>query len=51
MGIAHPDLKKDEGTFYRQIWPLLQDLRKRDKGINSFEKIQFGKEIAIWQLK
>jgi len=44
-------LKRDENSFYKKVWPMLEQLRKKDKTIQSFDKIQFGREIPIWQLK
>lgn len=44
-------LKRDERTFYKEVWPSLEDLRKRDKSIQTFERMQYGKEIPVWQLK
>lgn len=44
-------LKRDEITFYSQIWPKLEQERKRDKSVQSYEKMQFGKEIPMWTLK
>lgn len=44
-------LKRDERTFYKEVWPSLEDLRKREKTIQTFERMQYGKEIPVWQLK
>lgn len=47
----HDTLKRNENTFYKEVWPMLEHMRKQDKGIQTFERLQFGKEIPIWQLK
>ena len=47
---AKDDMKRDEETFFKVVWPKLEDQRKRDKGIKSFERMQFGREVPVWTL-
>jgi hypothetical protein len=51
LGKSNDGLKRDEQTFYKQVWPMMEQLRKQDKNIQTFERMQYGKEIPIWQLK
>jgi len=48
---ATDQLKRDEATFYRQVWPILEQLRKKERNIQTYDRMQFGKEVPIWQLK
>ena len=44
-------MRRDENTFYKIVWPQLENIRKKDKTIQTFDRLQFGKETPIWQLK
>ncbi len=41
-------LKRDEETFYKTVWPRLEQERKKDKQVKSFERTMFGKEVPVW---
>ncbi len=43
-------LKRDEETFFKNVWPRLENERKRDKAIKTYERMQFGKEVPVWTL-
>jgi len=43
-------LRRDEETFFKIVWPRLEQERKRDKAIKSYERMSFGKEIPVWTL-
>ena len=30
---------------------MLEDLRKREKSVQAFERMQYGREVPIWQFK
>ncbi len=51
MDKADDLLKRDEATFYSKVWPELENMRKRDKKIQTFERLTFGQYIPVWQLK
>lgn len=42
---------RNESTFYKEIWPMMDELRKKDRSLQTFDRVQFGKEIPVWQLK
>jgi hypothetical protein len=44
-------LARTEDTFYKKVWPQMEEQRKRDKTIQTFERMHFGKEVPVWQLK
>ena len=41
-------LKRDEETFYKHLWPRLEQERVRDRSIKKYERMQFGREIPVW---
>jgi hypothetical protein len=41
-------LKRDEETFYKQLWPRLEGERVRDRSIKRYERMQFGREVPVW---
>jgi hypothetical protein len=44
-------LKRDETTFFKAVWPKLEEERKRDRSVQTYERMQFGKEVPVWTLK
>ena len=48
---ANDGLRRDEATFYKQVWPVLDNLRKNDKDISKFERMHYGKEIPVWRIE
>ena len=38
MKSAGEGLRRDEMTFYREVWPKLEGLRKRDRSVQSFTR-------------
>lgn len=51
MEKADDALPRNEATFNQKIWPELEKMRKRDKQLTSYERMQFGKYVTVWQLK
>jgi hypothetical protein len=51
MPKSNDGLARNEHAFYKSVWPKMEELRKKDRVISVFERMQFGKEIPIWQLK
>jgi hypothetical protein len=43
-------IRKDEDTFYQEIWPELDDVRAKDGQITSNQSQQNGKVLTFWQL-
>jgi hypothetical protein len=41
-------LKRDEETFYKFVWPRLEQERVSDKCIKKYERTQFGREVPVW---
>ncbi|CDW83383.1 UNKNOWN [Stylonychia lemnae] len=44
-------LSRNENTFNSRVWPELERLRKQDKQLQVYERMQFGKFVPVWQLK
>jgi hypothetical protein len=51
MGRENDGLRRDEDTFYRHVWPKLEEERRRDRSIQTYERMQFGREVPVWTLK
>ena len=44
-------LKRDTSTFNTYVWPVLERIRKRDKSLTTYDKMQNGKSVSYWQLR
>lgn len=43
-------LQRDEEEFFFKVWPLLEELRIKDRVITMHERMIFGRIVPVWNL-
>lgn len=42
---------RNQEQFYKQVWPILEQQRRKDSELAKIDKIQFGRNVQVWELR